>query len=100
MGERFPLCENAQGCRQIQSHVFSGLFHYAAFPLPLPPCPPHRLLSQGREIQATFWRAQADRYFDVIQENKVFVFSKFQVKVANKAYNTCKNDYEIHFGDK
>lgn len=34
---------------------------------------------QGRQIQGTFWRAQADKYYDIIQENKVYVFSKFQV---------------------
>ncbi|GAX77044.1 hypothetical protein CEUSTIGMA_g4491.t1 [Chlamydomonas eustigma] len=56
--------------------------------------------SQGGQIQGTFWRGQAERYHEVLQEGKVYVISKFQVKVANKAYNSCKNEYEIHFNDK
>lgn len=54
----------------------------------------------GKQIQATFWRAQAERYQDLLQENKVYLFSKFQVKPANKAYSSVNNDYEIHFSDR
>jgi len=54
----------------------------------------------GRQIQGTFWRGQVERYQELLQEGKVYVFSKFQVKPSNKAYSSVKNDYEIHFSDR
>ncbi|KAG1661128.1 hypothetical protein FOA52_011858 [Chlamydomonas sp. UWO 241] len=52
------------------------------------------------QINGTFWHTQAEKYHDIIEVDKVYVFSKFQVKVANKAYASVANDYEIHFSDK
>lgn len=54
----------------------------------------------GSQIQATFWREAAEKYLDVLQEGKVYYFSKFQVKVANKQYATVRNDYELHFDNR
>jgi hypothetical protein len=31
---------------------------------------------------------------------QVYVFEKFQVRVANKQYSSVRNDYEIQFTDK
>eukprot|EP00798_Chlamydomonas_sp_ICE-L_P011132 gene11132-18752_t len=55
---------------------------------------------QGSQIQATFWRGQAERYAETLEEGKVYVFAKFQVKPCNKQYSSVKNDYEIHFSDR
>lgn len=55
---------------------------------------------QGSQIQATFWRQAVDKYADVILEGKVFVFSRFQVKPANKQYSNVKNDYEMHLDNR
>jgi hypothetical protein len=56
--------------------------------------------ASGRQIMGTFWRQQADKFHDLLEVDKVYVFSKFQVKVANKQYATVANDYDIHFNDK
>eukprot|EP00775_Hariotina_reticulata_P004646 gene4646-4898_t len=51
----------------------------------------------GGHIQATFWREAAEKYVDALQEGKVYYFSNFTVRPANKHYATVKNDYEISF---
>eukprot|EP00878_Enallax_costatus_P039208 GHUV01044768.1.p1 GENE.GHUV01044768.1~~GHUV01044768.1.p1 ORF type:complete len:587 (+),score=180.53 GHUV01044768.1:1086-2846(+) len=56
--------------------------------------------AEGGQIQGTFWRESADKYLDTLQEGKVYYFSKFQVKPANKQYATVKNDYELHFDNR
>ncbi|KAI8470838.1 MAG: replication protein A 70 kDa DNA-binding subunit [Monoraphidium minutum] len=52
--------------------------------------------AQGGQVQATFWREAAERFYDSLTEGRVYYVSKFSVKVANKQYNLCRNDYEIH----
>ncbi|GBF93866.1 replication A 70 kDa DNA-binding subunit B [Raphidocelis subcapitata] len=52
--------------------------------------------AQGGQIAATLWREAVDKYYDSMSEGKVYYFSKFNVKVANKQYATLRNDYEIH----
>lgn len=52
----------------------------------------------GTEIRCTFFRDAVDQYYDLLKPGDVFTFSKGQVKMANKAYNTTNNDYEITFG--
>jgi len=54
----------------------------------------------GRKIQGTFWRGQAERWGSAMQEGRVYVFTHFKVRAANKQYSTVKNDYEIQFDDK
>lgn len=52
---------------------------------------------QGTAIEGTFWRDAADRYYDVLQEGKVYVFARGSVKPANKNYARTRNDYSLHF---
>jgi hypothetical protein len=52
---------------------------------------------EGTAIEATFWRDAADRFYDTLQEGKVYAFSRGNVKVANKNYNRTRNDYCLHF---
>lgn len=51
----------------------------------------------GSEIKATFFGDAASRYVDILQANKVFTFSKGNVKVANKQYNSTNHKYELIF---
>jgi hypothetical protein len=41
----------------------------------------------GTAIEATFWREAADRFFDVLEEGRVFTFARGAVKVANKRWS-------------
>lgn len=52
---------------------------------------------EGTSIEATFWRDAADKYFDMLEEGKVYTFSRGNVKPANKNYNRTRNDYCLHF---
>jgi replication factor A1 len=56
------------------------------------------LLDQGGgEIRATFFKDAAEKFFDVIQEDRCFFFSGGRLKVANKQYTSIKNNYECTF---
>jgi replication factor A1 len=53
--------------------------------------------NQGTQIQATFFNDQADKYDELLQENKVYTFSNGTVKMANQKYTSIKNDFCIVF---
>ncbi|XP_055906413.1 replication protein A 70 kDa DNA-binding subunit [Eupeodes corollae] len=55
------------------------------------------LLDESGEIRATAFKEQCDRYYDMLEVDKVYYFSKCQLKPANKQYSTLKNDYEMTF---
>ncbi len=63
-------------------------------------CAPLTWALQGGQIRGTFWRTQAERWSQALEEGKVYVFERFSVKPANKAYSSVRNDYEIAFTDK
>ena len=42
----------------------------------------------------------ADRWFDKIEENKIYVFANGQVKMANKKYTSIKNDFCLTLGNE
>jgi replication factor A1 len=52
---------------------------------------------QGTAIEGTFWRDAADRYYDLLEEGKAYVFARGSVKPANKNYARTRNDYSLHF---
>lgn len=52
---------------------------------------------EGTAIEGTFWRDAADRFYDVLEEGKVFTLSRGKVKPANKNYNRTRNDYCLNF---
>lgn len=56
--------------------------------------------NSGAQIRATLFNEAASKYFDMIQEKKVYKFSKGQVKIANRRFNHLPNDYEIAFGNE
>ena len=55
------------------------------------------LIDGSAEIKATAFNEQADKFFPIIDDNKVYMISNGQVKIARKQFNTVQNDYEITF---
>lgn len=50
------------------------------------------------QIQATFFTESVDKFEPMLHENKVYLFSKGQVKPANQKFTSIKNDYCLTFG--
>ena len=55
------------------------------------------LLDESGEIRATGFNDAVDRWYPVLQENKVYFFSKAKVNIAKKQFSTLNNEYEITF---
>lgn len=53
--------------------------------------------SQGTQILATFYNEAAIKNNEILEENKVFLFSNGSVKISNKKYTSIKNDYCLIF---
>uniref|UniRef100_A0AAG5CXQ0 Replication protein A subunit n=1 Tax=Anopheles atroparvus TaxID=41427 RepID=A0AAG5CXQ0_ANOAO len=53
------------------------------------------LMDESGEIRLTAFKEQCDRYYEMIQVDKVYLISKCQLKPANKQYSSLKNDYEM-----
>eukprot|EP01026_Neomeris_dumetosa_P047754 TRINITY_DN4110_c0_g2_i1.p1 TRINITY_DN4110_c0_g2~~TRINITY_DN4110_c0_g2_i1.p1 ORF type:complete len:461 (-),score=50.46 TRINITY_DN4110_c0_g2_i1:396-1778(-) len=52
---------------------------------------------EGSKIEGSFWREQADKFENILEVDKVYRFSKFKVKLANKKYARVDEDYKIDF---
>lgn len=55
------------------------------------------LMDESGEIRATAFKEQCDKYYDMIEVDKVYYISKCQLKPANKQFSTLRNDYEMTF---
>ncbi|TVU18301.1 hypothetical protein EJB05_34391, partial [Eragrostis curvula] len=55
--------------------------------------------AQGGEIRVTCFNSQVDRYFDLIDFDKVYWVSRGTVKPADKKYNPLNSDYQIAADD-
>lgn len=53
------------------------------------------LCDETGEIRCTAFREMVDRYYDMLEIDKVYYISKCQLKPANKQYSQLKNDYEM-----
>jgi len=53
------------------------------------------LCDETGEIRCTAFRDMVDRYYDMLEVDKVYYISKCQLKPANKQYSQLKNDYEM-----
>ncbi|VDN14955.1 unnamed protein product [Dibothriocephalus latus] len=53
------------------------------------------LLDESGEIRATAFNAEVDKFYDLIEVQKVYYISKATLKPANKQFNTTNNDYEM-----
>ncbi|XP_049873501.1 replication protein A 70 kDa DNA-binding subunit [Pectinophora gossypiella] len=55
------------------------------------------LCDESGEIRATAFRDAVDKFYDMIQVDKVYYISRCQLKTANKQFTNLKNDYEMTF---
>ncbi|XP_055586552.1 replication protein A 70 kDa DNA-binding subunit-like [Uranotaenia lowii] len=53
------------------------------------------LMDESGEIRLTAFKEQCDKYYDMIEVDKVYFITKCQLKPANRQYSTLKNDYEM-----
>ncbi|KAK9902800.1 hypothetical protein WJX75_006399 [Coccomyxa subellipsoidea] len=51
---------------------------------------------RGTTIEITLWRGLAEKFYDHLEEGRVYIFRRGSVKLANKNYKTVRNDYTIH----
>lgn len=55
------------------------------------------LIDESGEIRATGFTDTVDKYFNMLEVNKVYYITKATLKTANKQYTSVKNDYEMTF---
>lgn len=55
------------------------------------------LLDESGEIRATGFNEQCDKFYDLMELNKVFFITSATLKTANKQYSNLNNDYEMSF---
>lgn len=53
------------------------------------------VIDESGEIRITAFNSEVTRFYDLIEEGKVYYISKGVTKAANKQFNTLKSDYEI-----
>lgn len=54
------------------------------------------LVDASGEIRMTAFKDACDKFFDVVQNGRVYLISNALVKIAKKQFGGVKNDYEIH----
>ncbi|KAB7503649.1 Replication protein A DNA-binding subunit [Armadillidium nasatum] len=55
------------------------------------------LLDETGEIRATAFNEQCDKFYNMIEIDKVYYITQAQLKTADKRYSSLKNDYEMTF---
>ncbi|XP_013419280.1 replication protein A 70 kDa DNA-binding subunit isoform X2 [Lingula anatina] len=50
---------------------------------------------ESGEIRATAFKAEVDKFYDILEVNKVYYVTKATLKTANKQYSSVDNDYEM-----
>ncbi|PFH37233.1 replication factor-a protein 1 (rpa1) subfamily protein [Besnoitia besnoiti] len=58
------------------------------------------LKDKDGEIRATFFNTAVDKWFNVLQEGKVYCFRGGTVKPKNPRFNQTRHDYEITFDER
>lgn len=53
--------------------------------------------TSGLDIRATFFREAVDKFYPMLECDRVYTFSGGKLKVANMQYNNCKSQFEITF---
>uniref|UniRef100_A0A7S2MWW4 Replication protein A subunit n=1 Tax=Helicotheca tamesis TaxID=374047 RepID=A0A7S2MWW4_9STRA len=53
--------------------------------------------SSGQDIRATFFKEAVDKFYHMLEQDRVYTFSGGRLKVANAQYNTCKSQFEVTF---
>jgi replication factor A1 len=54
-------------------------------------------LDSSGEIKATIFTDQVDRFYNLLEEGKVYYISKARVTMARKQFSTLNNEYELVF---
>jgi replication factor A1 len=49
------------------------------------------------ELKGTFFKGAVDKWYDILQESKVYTLSGGRLKVANARWNNCRSQYEVTF---
>jgi replication factor A1 len=53
------------------------------------------LLDESGEIRATAFNSECDKFFDMVEVNKVYFITRGAIKTANKKFSNLNNDYEL-----
>mmetsp|Transcript_8824 Transcript_8824/g.14658 ORF Transcript_8824/g.14658 Transcript_8824/m.14658 type:complete len:654 (-) Transcript_8824:158-2119(-) len=53
--------------------------------------------ASGMDVKATFFKEAVDKFYGMLEADKIYTLSGGRLKVANLQYNTCKSNYEITF---
>lgn len=53
------------------------------------------VVDESGEIKITAFNSEADMFFPLVEQDKVYCISKATIKMANKKFSTLKNDYEM-----
>lgn len=53
------------------------------------------LIDESGEIRATAFNTECDKFFDMIELNKVYFITRGVIKTANKKFSNLNNDYEL-----
>jgi len=53
------------------------------------------LVDESGEIRATAFNSECDKFFDMIEVNKVYFITRGSIKTANKKFSNLNNDYEL-----
>ncbi|KAK7087532.1 replication protein A 70 kDa DNA-binding subunit-like [Littorina saxatilis] len=56
-------------------------------------------LDESGEIRATGFNDAVDKFYELLEVNKVYYVSRCSLKTANKQYSNVKNDYEMSFNN-
>ena len=51
----------------------------------------------GTQIEGTFYKDSVEKFFDKIEEGKVYVITKGQIATANKRFTSIQNDFRVIF---
>ena len=55
------------------------------------------LIDESGEIRATAFKAECDKFYDMIEIGKVYYITTGTLKSANRQYSTLNNEYEMTF---
>lgn len=53
--------------------------------------------ASGVDVRCTFFKEGVDKFYNFLEEGRVYTFSGGRLKVANMQYNNCKSQFEITF---
>lgn len=58
------------------------------------------LVDESGEIRATGFNDVVDKFYEILEVNKVYYISKCSLRTANKQFTSIKNDYEMYINNE